>query len=310
MRRECCRFRSLHFDPRLHYFKNASHFPIGSHNIFKLVLETEAALAAEAFNRPGPICLRARGSREELQRALAARGIETTLGRWSSQALVVTTQRPNLLGLGPEFIGCFEVQDEGSQLISQLLEVEPGDEVLDLCAGAGGKSLHLATLVGSTGTIHATDIDLARLERLRTRASQANARVLIHGRRAPESLRVSRVLIDAPCSELGTLRRGPDLRWRLQPSLVNEMVVTQLELITTGLTHLTPGGRLAYATCTFTREENENLVDAVLAAHPHLRLHRPQLPAEVLDSRGCLFVTPHRHGTDVFFGAVFSSPMK
>ncbi len=264
----------------------------------------EVAALAEALDRPGPVCLRARGSREELQSALAKHGIETTPGRWAAQSLVVTTPRPNLYGLGPEFLGRFEVQDEGSQLLGELVDVREGDVVLDLCAGAGGKSLQLAALVGPEGKVHATDVDLPRLERLRTRASKANARVLIHGLQAPSGLLVPRVLIDAPCSELGALRRGPDLRWRLEPSLVGSMPSLQLGLISTGLRHLAPGGRLVYATCTFTREENEGVVEAALSAHSDLHVIPPALPAAVIDSSGFLFVTPHRHGTDGFFGAV------
>lgn len=260
----------------------------------------EAAAMAEALNRPGPVCLRARGAREELQQQLAAAGIETTPGRWAAQSLVVTTRRPNLFGLGPEFLGTFEVQDEGSQLLGELVDARPGDEVLDLCAGAGGKSLQLAAIVGPQGKVHATDVDLPRLERLRTRAAKANARVLIHGKEAPASLLVSRVLIDAPCSELGSLRRGPDLRWRVEPGLVDSMVPIQRGLIETGLKHLAPGGRLVYATCTFTRAENEGVVDAVLAAHPELSVVRPSIS----DARGFFFVSPHVHGTDSFFGAV------
>lgn len=265
-----------------------------------------AALAAE-LNRPGPVCLRAKGARDALAAQLARAGVETIPGRWSPHALLVTTPRPNLLGLGPDFLGQFEVQDEGSQLLGALVDAQPGTDVLDLCAGAGGKSLQLASLVGPQGRVHATDVDLARLERLRTRASKANARVLIHGREAPASLRVPRVLVDAPCSELGALRRGPDLRWRLDPSLVDTLPKLQLELIERGLRHLAPGGHFVYATCTLTRAENEAVVDAALAAHPELSLVRPSLPAEVLDARGCLALAPHLHGTDGFFGAVLAS---
>lgn len=254
----------------------------------------DAAALADALNRPGPVCLRARGSREELRALLASRGVESVPGRLAAHSLIVTSPRPNLFGLGPELLGRFEVQDEGSQLLGELVDAHPGDEVLDLCAGAGGKSLQLASMVGPEGRVHATDVDLPRLERLRTRASKANARVLIHGKEAPASLIVPRVLIDAPCSELGALRRGPDLRWRLEPSLVSSMPPIQLGLIETGLRHLAPGGRLVYATCTFTRAENEGVVEAVLRAHPALRL-----------ARDFLFVSPLREGTDGFFGAVF-----
>lgn len=264
----------------------------------------EVAALADALDRPGPVCLRARGDRLELQQQLAALGVESTPGRWASRALIVTTPRPNLLGLG--LLGHFEVQDEGSQLLGELVDAHPGEEVLDLCAGAGGKSLQLAAIVGEQGRVHATDVDLPRLERLRTRAAKANARVLIHGKEAPESLRVPRVLIDAPCSELGALRRGPDLRWRIDPTLVKEMPQVQRSLIATGLRHLAPGGRLVYATCTFTREENEEVVDAALAAHSELCLVRPSVDSGLLDSRGFFSVSPHRHGTDGFFAAVFT----
>lgn len=262
---------------------------------------TTAALA-DAFNSPGPVCLRARGSRVELQQMLADRGIGTELGRWAPHALRVTTTRPNLLGLGPEFQGQFEVQDEGSQLIGELVSAQPGDEVLDVCAGAGGKTLQLAVQVGPSGRVHATDVDLSRLQRLRTRALKANAVISIHGAMPPENLQVSRVLIDAPCSELGVLRRGPDVRWRLQPS---PFAPLQRELIHRGLRHLTPGGRLVYATCTLTRAENEAVVEGILSEHPTLRLVRPSLPDAVLDSQGLLQLSPHLHGTDGFFGAVF-----
>lgn len=276
---------------------------------------SQAALVAEAINRPGPVCLRSRGPREALRQRLAEKGVEAQPTRFASQGLVVITPRPNLLGLGPEFLGTFEVQDEGSQLLGEMLGVQPGEHVLDLCAGAGGKALQFAALVRplprggegapDEGRVHATDADLSRLERLRTRAAKANARVLIHGREPPENLIVQRVLIDAPCSELGALRRGPDLRWRLDPSAIPELAKLQRDLVEKGLRHLAPDGRLVYATCTLTRAENEAVVDGVLAAHPELHLVKPALAPDLLDARGCLVIDPHHHGTDGFFGAAF-----
>lgn len=258
------------------------------------VFGPDAEAFAAALNVPGPVCLRARDDRTELARRLAAHGLETTPGTHAPNALLVTTPRPNLYGLPPDFLGTFEVQDEGSQLLSLLVGAQPGEDVLELCAGAGGKSLHLASLVGPQGRVHACDVDLERLERLRTRASKANARVLIQGKVPPPSLRAPRVFIDAPCSELGSLRRGPDLRWRLEPETVAEHVVVQRELLERGLTHLAPNGTLTYATCTITREENEDLVHAFLAAHPELELVNQ------------LRVDPHTHGTDGFRGFVFT----
>lgn len=270
----------------------------------------EAPALAAAFNRPGPVCLRVnrlRTTREALAAALCRQGVTAEPGRWAPDALLVTSPRPNLLGLGSELLGAFEVQDEGSQLLGQLTGAQPGDEVLDLCAGAGGKALQLAALVGAQGRVHAADLDLPRLERLRTRAAKADARVLLHGREPPAALRVPRVLVDAPCSELGVLRRGPDVRWRVDPSAFAALPALQLELVERGARHLAPGGRLVYATCTLRPEENEAVVDAALARCPQLRLTRAELPAELLDARGCLRLVPHRHGTDGFFAAVFSS---
>lgn len=256
--------------------------------------DTAPDLAA-AFNHPGPVCLRARDGRDQLATELAHHGITTTPGRWASQALLVTTPRPNLYGLPPDLQHTFEVQDEGSQLLGLLVDPTPGTEVLDLCAGAGGKSLQLASRLGPQGRVHATDIDSGRLDRLRTRATKANANVVIHGALPPSDLRVPRVLVDAPCSELGTLRRGPDLRWRLDPASPSTWAPIQRQLVERGLTYLTPNGRLVYATCTLTRIENEDVVDAVLADHPELTLVSPPL-----------VLAPHLHGTDGFFGAVFT----
>ncbi len=236
--------------------------------------------------------LRARDSREVLAGKLARLGITTEPARSARQALHITSSRPNILLLQHRLPGEFEVQDEGSQLIGEAVQAGPGDEVLDLCAGAGGKSLQLA----ATGArVYAADVDLAKLERLRTRASRAGADVLICGRAPPEGRKFSRVLVDAPCSELGTLRRSPDFRWHAREEDIAAWAAVQRALVGTALTHLQPGGRLVYATCTWTQEENEGVVEAVLAEHSTLRLVETRL------------LTPHEHGTDGFFIAVLSA---
>jgi 16S rRNA (cytosine967-C5)-methyltransferase len=267
---------------------------IAEHLLRAYGLEGAQAFAA-TINVPGPVCLRARGDRDALARGLAANGIETRPAARAPQALIVTTPRPNLYGLPPEFLGAFEVQDEGSQLLSLLVGAQPGDHVLELCAGAGGKSLHLATLVGPQGRVHACDVDLGRLERLRTRASKANANnILIQGRTPPSELRAQRVFIDAPCSELGSLRRGPDLRWRLKPELVGQSANVQRDLLERGLQHLAPGGTLTYATCTITYEENDGVIDELLEKHPTLHV------------KDRLALDPHVDGTDGFRGYVLA----
>jgi 16S rRNA (cytosine967-C5)-methyltransferase len=201
------------------------------------------------------------------------------------------------------------VQDEGSQVLGMLVDPQPGDEIVDLCAGAGGKTLQLASCVGPRGRIHAVDVDLSKLERLRHRAEKASAVVSLHGRALPTTLRASKILIDAPCSELGTLRRGPDLRWRVESTEFAALPALQRALLDTAVGHLERGGRMAYATCTIRREENDEVVRATLETHPHLRLVRPNADASLIDHHGFVRLFPHRHGTDAFFGAVFEWPI-
>ena len=273
------------------------------------ILEAEAGpdapRLAAALCAPGPVFLRAntlRTTRAALAARLAELGLSTLPTRYARDGLEVLTHRPNLLGLGLD--GLFEVQDEGSQLLAELLEVKPGDTVAELCAGAGGKTLALAAHAGPQGLVHCADHDGGRLDRLRVRAARAHARVAIHGPHLPPTLQASRVFLDAPCSELGALRRGPDLRWRMDPSSFPGFPPLQASLLDEALGHLAPGGRLVYATCTFRPEENEAVVAAALERHPGLR----QLPASppALRRGEALHTAPHLHRTDGFFAAVLS----
>ena len=270
----------------------------------------DAPALADALNLPGPVTLRAntlRTTRDALVQALAAEGLSTRPGALAPTALHVTSPRPNLWGSPAWQAGLFEVQDEGSQLLGLALGARPGDQVLDLCAGAGGKTLLLAAEVGPSGIVHAADPDLERLERLRTRAARAGAHfVRIHGASPPPDLVVARVLVDAPCSELGALRRGPDLRHRLDPTAFASLPVLQRDLLERALQHLAPGGTLAYATCTLRHEENEDVARTFGAAHPELRRVPASAPAQALGPDGALKLSPLRHGTDGFYAAVWT----
>ena len=262
-----------------------------------------------ALNVPGPVCLRANllvGSREQLAERLSAEGVPVRFAPHSPTGLIAEA-RFNVLGSEAYRAGAFEVQDEGSQLLGHLLGARPGETVLDLCAGAGGKALLLAAAVEGQGELSAFDPDLEKLDRFVQRAARARARVSVL-RSLPESLRVDRVLVDAPCSELGALRRGPDLRHRIDPAGLARFPPLQREILETATRHLRPGGTLVYATCTLNRAENEEVVEAVLARHPELAL--APLPDWVEPSFrfGPYFRSlPHRHGTDGFFAAVIRS---
>ncbi|MFL5321760.1 MAG: RsmB/NOP family class I SAM-dependent RNA methyltransferase [Myxococcaceae bacterium] len=261
---------------------------------------------ADAFLRaisvPGPVFLRANTlvtARDALRGSLLAEGIETELTTFARDGLRVLTHRPNLYGSPSR--GSFEVQDEGSQLLGELVDAKPGDRVLDYCAGAGGKTLQLACHVGPNGVVSAWDIDRARLERLRVRAEKARAtkvRVLL----APPSEQFDRVLVDAPCSELGALRRGPDLRWRLDPNTFATFPPRQLELLESAVNRVKPGGRLVYATCTTRREENEDVAREFEARHPELE--RAPIREGFADG-GYFRSLPQLHDTDGFFAAVY-----
>jgi len=238
---------------------------------------------------PGPVCLRANRllcTRDTLALRLADEGIATAMASRAPDALRVTTPRPNLFGARAWREGLFEPQDEGSQLLGLLVGAQSGETVLDLCAGAGGKSLLLAA---QGARVLAYDVDRERLERLRARAARARAASHIEILDRPRA--ADRVLVDAPCSELGVLRRGPDARWRIDPGMLASLPRLQRELLEVAAPLARK--RLVYATCTVNRAENEEVAAAFEHAHPDFL-------------RASTFRTlPHLDGTDGFFGAVW-----
>jgi len=263
-------------------------------------LGSEAEAFAKAISVPGPICLRTnalRTTRRELAVRLRDEGVETVETGRAPQGLVVTSQRPNLLALDSFRAGLFEVQDEGSQLVAALCEVRPGETVLDACAGAGGKTLALAAALRGEGRLVACDPDAERLQRLALRAQRAGARVEI-AIRAPAGLRADVALVDAPCSELGILRRGPDARFRIDERSLGAFPPVQREILENTMRSVRPGGRLVYATCTIRSEENEDVARAFERDHPELVRDRSSGAAD-----GFFRTFPHREGTDAFFAA-------
>jgi 16S rRNA (cytosine967-C5)-methyltransferase len=270
----------------------------------------EAGALADALNLPGPVSLRAnrlRGDRTALAAALADEGVATSPSALAPDGLRVTSPRPNVRALSAWRDGRFEVQDEGSQLLALALGASPGERLLDRCAGAGGKTLALAAAVGPAGRVLACDLDEERLRRLGERAARAGAAGIVEllGPSAPDGLTVDGALVDAPCSELGPLRRGPDQRWRIDPGAFAALPPLQLSLVRDAAARVRRGGRLVYATCTFRREENEEVALAFEAAGPGWERVAPVAPAGLVGPDRFLRSFPHRHGADGFFAAAW-----
>lgn len=212
--------------------------------------------------------------------------------------------------------GAIEVQDEGSQIVTLAAEVAPGMVIVDLCAGAGGKTLALAAALGGEGRLVAADIDRARLSRLAPRAARAaisdiDTRLLDPGREMDKlgdlEMAADVVLIDAPCSGTGTWRRNPEARWRLTPSRIDRLVAVQSGLLALGMRLVKPGGVLVYVVCSLLDDEGAGQVTRFLAANPTWRAKPMTLPAGRVHGPG-IRLTPHHDSTDGFFVARLQSP--
>jgi 16S rRNA (cytosine967-C5)-methyltransferase len=273
---------------------------------------------AEALNRPAPLDLRVntlKMARDEVLKMFAAEGIAAAATPYSPLGLRL--QGKPALQKHPLFIaGGVEVQDEGSQLLGLLLAPRRGEMVCDFCAGAGGKTLLLGALMSNTGRLYAYDVAEKRLNNLKPRLARSGLSnvhpQLIAHERDPKIKRLAgkfdRVLVDAPCSGLGTLRRNPDLKWRQSPESLMELTAKQAAILESAARLVKAGGRMVYATCSLLEEENEDIVQAFLAAHPDYR----QIPvSEVLAAQNIalemgdtLRLDPAVHNTDGFFAAV------
>lgn len=279
-----------------------------------------ARALAQAMNERAPMALRAntaRVSREELARRLAEEHVIAKPTERSAAGLVLET-RVNAFGLAAFREGLFEVMDEGSQLVADLVAPPPGGRVVDACAGAGGKTLAIGAAMAGKGRLLALDTDGKKLEELRRRARRAGltnvtARAVAdEGTTFPEEARPGgwdRVLVDAPCSGLGTLRRNPEARWRLTPQIVRSFPARQLGLLVTYAPLVAVGGRLIYATCSIVDDENEGVVRRFVAERDDfVRVPIKEIwgreRAETLGDGMTLRLFPHTHDTDGFFAAV------
>jgi len=285
--------------------------------LFETGLERELA----ALREPAPLDLRVNtlaATREQAARSLSRAGVEATPTPFSPVGLRLRGA-VEVAALEAFRLGWIEVQDEGAQIAALLLEAQPGSQVLDLCAGAGGKTLALAAAMHGRGRLVACDVRAGRSRRAAVRRRRAGAhnieeRTLVEGRDpwlARQQGRFDCVLVDAPCSGIGSWRRNPDARWRLEPRDGAALVALQRRLLRGAARLLRPGGRLLYAVCSWLPRETREQTRWLLEAEPELRA----APLDGVWGRvlqgdcprtpeGAVLLTPARHGTDGFFLAL------
>lgn len=282
----------------------------------------------ESFNKGAGLDLRVndfKAKRADVQKELAALGIKALPTPFSPWGLRIAG-KPALSKMEAFKRGDFEVQDEGSQLLAMLLDAKRGEMVVDFCAGAGGKTLAIGATMRSTGRLYAFDTSAGRLDAFKSRLarsglSNVHPAAIAHERddRVKRlSGKIDRVLVDAPCTGMGTLRRNPDLKWRQTQTAVDEMTVKQTAILQSAARLVKPGGRLVYATCSVLPQENEAIAQAFSEANKDFKALEvgdvltglKVEKADTLCSGGetgqrYLRLWPHRHQTDGFFAAVW-----
>ena len=293
-----------------------------------LALEARGDLPGSEFDRlagslllPAPLDLRVnllKTTRDAALAELRQLGIDAVPMRYSPWGLRVKG-KPALNRSALLLDGAIEVQDEGSQLLALLLAPRRGEMVADFCAGAGGKTLALGAMMRNTGRLYAFDVAEHRLDKLRPRLARSGLSnvypVVIAHERDDRVQRLAgkldRVLVDAPCTGTGTLRRNPDLKWRLHEADVPKLAGQQASILKGAATLLKPGGRLVYATCSLLPAENRRIVEQFLQERPDFALHNAaealmhqQVSVDGGADNPMLELFPHRHGTDGFFAAV------
>jgi 16S rRNA (cytosine967-C5)-methyltransferase len=276
----------------------------------------QAAALATASNAAPPLSVRVnsrRTDRETLLNELRSRFPDAKPCAITGGGIVLG--RRGNPALDPAFLdGRFTVQDESSQLAVDLLDPQPGERVLDVCAAPGGKATAIAERVGAEGRVMALDRHARRLDLIRRNARRLGVEIATSSRDARRPLTdltgdgpFDRVLVDVPCSGLGTLRRNPDARWRIGEKDPERLAEIQRAILQNAAAVLRPGGTLVYSTCTLLPEENEAVVRSFLSGAEDYTLVAPStLPAvmaPVLDDEGFLRCLPHRHDTDGFFAA-------
>lgn len=288
--------------------------------------EPASRALARALSAPPPTDLRAnraRGDRGSLIEALGQEGIGAADLPRTTNGIRLDDGAYDLFATRAHRDGRFEVQDEGSQLVAELVAPPPGGLIVDACAGEGGKTLAIASALGGRGRIVACDVEPRKLEVLRARAKRAGISnvqtvALESGGALPEPLRAlvgraDRVLVDAPCSGVGSFRRNPEARARIEPDVPTRLSAIQREILDRFRALVAPGGRLIYATCTVLREENEAVVEALdrgdFVPMRAVEIWGAARATALTDETGThLKLRPDLHGTDGFFATVLRRP--
>ena len=273
-----------------------------------------ASLALEAHNRPAPLMARAVGAEppvEDVVARLTTEGARVERGRYAPRALALVGH-PNPF-CGESFTaGTWTAQDEASQLVTHLLDPQPGEQIWDACAAPGGKARHIAELVGAPGRVIATDIHGRKADRMARELADVpwiTARRHDAGRGMPAGAPLGgfdRVLVDAPCSALGVIRRHPEIRWRRSVADVERAAARQSEILGAVADAVRPGGVLVYSVCTWTDAEGPSIVAAFLAGRPDFQLVQPasgRIEWPQLVAGDAMRTWPHIHGCDAFFAA-------
>lgn len=272
--------------------------------------ETETEQLCQWFNQSPTIDLRInplKSTIDQIETAFKSQNISVSRLPNLPQALRINGSSGAIQNLPGYSEGWWTIQDSSAQLVTHLLDPQPGETIIDVCAAPGGKTTHIAELIQDTGTIYACDKTANRLKRLKENADRLQMRsIQIHtgdSREFPEFINLAdRVLLDAPCSGLGTLHRRADARWHHTPENIQAQSQLQSELLANAATFVKSGGVLVYATCTIHPLENETVIQSFLSNNPHWQIELPTIDLPVQPSpEGWVKVWPHRNQMDGFF---------
>ncbi len=272
--------------------------------------ETETEQLCEWFNQSPTIDLRInplKSSIAQIETAFKAKNISVSRIPHLAQALRLNSSSGAIQNLPGYSEGWWTIQDSSAQLVTHLLDPQPGETIIDACAAPGGKTTHIAELIADTGTIYACDKTANRLKRLKENADRLQMKsIQIHtgdSREFPEFINLAdRVLLDAPCSGLGTLHRRADARWHHTAENIQQQSQLQSQLLANSATFVKSGGVLVYATCTIHPLENERVVRSFLDSNPDWQIEPPTIDLPVQPSpEGWVKIWPHRHQMDGFF---------